>query len=195
MRIIIALSLSLLLSCNEEKNEKIFKETVRDTTSKNEVKDNSALQEIETLSFRRSYVGHENLAKKELDELYKSNPTLETYDSSSKIFKKLNQLKLLNTFELVLEKFEGKGFKKDYLDNSGKIEITCQYDSLNMSKIDFVVKTESKINSKFLDINGDHIIGILLKDIDDDNVNEILILTNYYIMNGDNYVLTILKYN
>lgn len=194
MRIIITLFLSLLLSCNEEKNHKIFEETAKGKISQNEVKIKSGLQEIETLSFRRSYVGHENLSKKELDELYESNPSLETFDSSSKIFKKLNQLNLINIYGLVLSKFEDKKLRKGYLDDSRKIEITCNYESLNMSKIELIVKNETKKDFKTLNDNGDQIIGIILKDIDDDNMKEILVLTNYYVMNGDNYILTILKY-
>jgi len=194
MRIITLLFLSILLSCNERKNYNTFEETAKGKPLQNEVKNKSGLQEIETLSFRRSYAGHENLSNKELDELYKSNPGLETFDSSSKTFKKLNQLNLINIDGLVLSKFEDKKLRKAYLDDSREVEITCTYDSLNMSKIDLVVKNETRRDFKSLDFNGDHIIGIILKDIDDDNVEEILVLTNYYIMNGDNYILTILKY-
>ncbi len=194
MKIIIAIFLSLLLSCNGVKNDEIFGERVKDKTSQNNVRIKSGLQEIETVSFRRTYVGHENLSKKELDELYGSNPGLETFDSSSKILKKLNQLNLLRSYELVLSKFEDKKLRREFLDDSMKIEITCNYDSLNMSKIDLVAKNETKKDFKTLDFKGDHIIGIILKDVDDDNVKEVLVLTNYYIMNGDNYILTILKY-
>lgn len=94
----------------------------------------------------------------------------------------------------MLSEFEDKKLNSRYLDNNRKIEITCDYDSLNMSKIDLAVKNENKKDFKTLDFNGDHIIGIITKDIDDDNVKEILVLTNYYIMNGDNYLLTILKF-
>ncbi|MCP9753500.1 hypothetical protein [Ferruginibacter sp. HRS2-29] len=195
MRIIIVFFASLLLfACNEQKKDKIFEQTPKDKTYKNEVKIKSGLQEIERLSFRRSYAGHENLSGKALEKLHTSNPALETFDSSTKIFKKLNQLNILTSFDLVLSGFKDKKLGTQYLDNNRKIEITCNYDSLTMSKIDLAVTNENKKDLKTLDFNGDHIIGIILKDIDDDNVKEILVLTNYYIMNGDNYVLTILKY-
>jgi hypothetical protein len=194
MRIIIVFFVSLLLACNEQKKDNISEQVAKDNTSNNEAKIKSGLQEIERLSFRRSYAGHENLSGKALDELYASNPGLETVDSSTEIFKKLNQLHILNSYNLVLSEFEDKKLSSQYLDNNSKIEITCNYDSLNMSKIDLAVKNENKKDFKTLDFNGDHITGVISKDIDDDNVKEILVLTNYYIMNGDNYVLTILKY-
>jgi len=194
MRITIVFFVSLLLACNEQKKDRISEQAAKNNLSNNEVKIKSGLQEIERLSFRRSYAGHENLSGKELDELYASNPGLETVDSSTKIFKKLNQLHILNSYNLVLSEFEDKKLDSRYLDNNRKIEITCDYDSLNMSKIDLAVKNENKKDFKTLDFNGDHIIGIITKDIDDDNVKEILVLTNYYIMNGDNYLLTILKF-
>lgn len=194
MKTIITLFILLLLSCNADKKDKINDQTAIGIESDSQLTFKSRLQEIETLSFRRSYVGHENLSKKELAELYKSNPYLETNGSDSKFHKKLSQLSLITTDGLVLSEFENKYLQKDYLDANKKIELTCKYDSLNMSGIDLLVNNETKKDLKTIDVKGDHLIGIILKDIDDDNVKEILLLTNYYVMNGDNYILRILKY-
>lgn len=116
---------------------------------------------------------------------------METYDGNSEIVKKLNELNLLNGGDLVVSKFENKNFGKDYLDVDKKIEITCKYDSLSIAKIELSILNKT---TKIIDFQGGHIIGVLLRDIDNDNIKEVLIVTNYYIMNGDNFLLTILKY-
>ena len=103
-------------------------------------------------------------------------------------------MNLLQNADLNLHKFEDKKLRKEYLDSKNKIVIECKYDSLYLSKVDFLIKNGKRNYTKTLDFNENHIIGIILQDIDDDNVKEILILTNFYIMNGDNFILTILKY-
>lgn len=181
--------LFLIFSCKNKTEKVNFKEQ-----SQTKIEKTGRIEEIESISFRRTYVGHENLSDKELEKLYKSNPTLETLNENSPVVKKLNNLNLLQNADLNLHKFEDKKLRKEYLDNKNKIVIECKYDSLYLSKVDFLIKNGKRNYTKTLDFNGDHIIGIILQDIDDDNVKEILILTNFYIMNGDNFILTILKY-
>jgi len=189
------LFLILFFSCKKVKTEKIFEENLKSNASQNELIIKNVIQEVKTLSFRRSYAGHENLSDQELEELYKSNPGLETYKNNSKIVEKLNQLNLLENHDLILSKFENKKIEKEYLDEDKNIEINCKYDSLNNSEINFIIKNKDKKNLETLDFNREkNIISVILKDIDDDKVKEILVLTNFYIMNGDNYLLTILKY-
>jgi hypothetical protein len=179
----------LIFSCENKVDKENFKKQ-----SQTKIEKTVSIEKIESISFRRTYVGHENLSDKELEKLYKSNPTLETLNENSPIVKKLNNLNLLQNADLNLHKFEAKKLRKDYLDNKNKIVIECKYDSLHLSKVDFLIKNGKRNYTKTLDFNGDHIIGIILQDIDDDNVKEILVLTNFYIMNGDNFILTILKY-
>ena len=192
MRIIV-LFLILIYSCKQEKIKNSEESSKTESLQKN-IKKIKGINEIESLSFRRTYVGHENLTNKELDELYKSNPNLETYDKNSEIVKKLNEHKLLKNSELILSSFDGKKFKNEYLDFNKKTKITYVYDSEYLSKITFKVTKDNKEDIKTLDFKGDHILGIILKDIDNNGIKEILILTNYYIMNGDNFVITILEY-
>lgn len=181
--------LFFFFSCQEKAIENKLKSTTTNTTAKTK----NGIQELTRLSFRRTYVGHENLSDKELEKLHTSNPSPLVYEDS-KIIRKLNQLKLLENDNLILSKFENIRLKKEYLDNEKKIEITCKYDSLSISKIEISVKYKAQKSTKTLDFKGDHIIGILLKDIDHDHRKEILIVTNYYIMNGDNFDLRILQY-
>jgi hypothetical protein len=84
---------------------------------------------------------------------------------------------------------------KDYLDTNKKITIVCNYDTEDSSIINLNVTKDTQSIFKSLDFKGDHILRIILKDINDDGIKEILIVTNYYIMNGDNFVVTILKYS
>ncbi len=181
--------LFLIFSCKNKKEKENFKEQ-----SQTKIENTGRIEEIESISFRKTYVGHENLSDKELEKHYISNPTLETLNENSPVVKQLNNLNLLQNGDLNLHKFEDKKLRKEYLDNKNKIVIECKYDSLYLSKVDFLIKNGERNYAKTLDFNGDHIIGIILQDIDDDNLKEILILTNFYIMNGDNFILTILKY-
>lgn len=193
MRIFFFIFLSIIFSCKNKKDKEI---TEKSEVLKNQTipETNSRIEEIESISFRRTYVGHENLSDKDLEELYKSNPSLEIYNPNSKIVKKLNQINFLKNADLLLSKFENKKLKREYLDDNKKIALTCNYDSLSNAKIQLSIEFENKRVIKTIDFEGNNIVGIRLRDIDNDNIKEVLILTNYYIMNGDNFLLTILKY-
>lgn len=195
MRISAILLLFFLFSCEGKKSNTEIEVHSKSSDSQKNKQTFNQIQEIASLSFRRSYVGHENLSDKELDKLYKSNPTLETYDSKLDLVKRLNEKKLLLNSELILSQFENKTIVKDYLDTNKKITIVCNYDTEDSSIINLNVTKDTQSIFKSLDFKGDHILGIILKDINDDGIKEILIVTNYYIMNGDNFVVTILKYS
>jgi capsule polysaccharide export protein KpsE/RkpR len=195
MRISAILLLFFLFSCEGKKSNTEIEVRSKSSDSQKNKQTFNQIQEIASLSFRRSYVGHENLSDKELDKLYKSNPTLETYDSKLDLVKRLNEKKLLLNSELILSQFKNKIIVKDYLDTNKKITIVCNYDTEDSSIINLNVTKDTQSIFKSLDFKGDHILGIILKDIDDDGIKEILIVTNYYIMNGDNFVVTILKYS
>lgn len=195
MRISAILLLFFLFSCEGKKSDTEIEVHSKSSDSQKNKQTFNQIQEIASLSFRRSYVGHENLSDKELDKLYKSNPTLETYDSKLDLVKRLNEKKLLLNSELILSQFENKTIVKDYLDTNKKITIVCNYDTEDSSIINLNVTKDTQSIFKSLDFKGDHILRIILKDINDDGIKEILIVTNYYIMNGDNFVVTILKYS
>jgi len=193
MKIIFSTFLLIILACTNKSAPEL---TEKREALQNQINPaiNSGIKEIESINFRRTYVGHENLSDKELDKLYKSNPSLETYDIDSGIVNELNDSGLLKKTELILHHFENKKLTKEYLDDKNEILIACKYDSLSISKIDITIGNGAEKNHKALDFGGDHIIGIILKDVDDDDIKEILILTNYYVMNGDNFQLKIFKY-
>ncbi|MCC7452799.1 MAG: hypothetical protein IT222_01430 [Crocinitomix sp.] len=193
MPIILILVVFISLSCTNKKDaERIEKsEIFQDDTN---LKTNAGIIEIDSMSFRRSYVGHENLSEKELDELKKSNPTALSVNSNSEIVKKLNELNILTNNDLNLQKFENQQPKKEYLDEKNTISFNCNYDALALSNIDFTVKNAERKDGKTLNLQGEQLVGITLQDVDNNQIKEILVLTTYYIMNGDNFRLLILKY-
>lgn len=193
MRIILILVVFISLSCTNKKDaERIEKsEIFQDDTN---LKMNAGITEIDSLSFRRSYVDSENLSEKEMDELKKSNPTALSVNSNSEIVKKLNELNILTNNDLNLQKFENQQPEKEYLDEKNKISFECNYDALALSKINFTVKNAERKDGKTLNLQGEQLVGITLQDVDNDQIKEILVLTTYYIMNGDNFGLLILKY-
>ena len=149
------------------------------------------LTQIENLSFRRSYVGHENLTDEKLDSLYETNP-IPLSKIKPNLLKQLNKNKILNNEGLVVECF------KDSLDKkmlNRKIEINYSYDFKQSNSINILIKKDNKKIEKHIDFDDTHFIGVKYVDLDNDNIEEILILENFYVMNGDNFELLIFKLN
>ena len=149
------------------------------------------LTQIENLSFRRSYVGHENLTDEKLDSLYETNP-IALSKIKPNLLKQLNKNKILNNEGLVVECF------KDSLDKkmlNRKIEINYSYDFKQSNSINILIKKDNKKIEKHIDFDDTHFIGVKYVDLDNDNIEEILILENFYVMNGDNFELLIFKLN
>ncbi|BEV06578.1 hypothetical protein [Chryseobacterium gambrini] len=164
-------------------------------TSLNGIKKESQhqIKEFATLEFRRSYVGHENLSERQLKELYNSNPTL-LIESTTKMVSNLNRAGLMDKQGLVISKFENKKVKKSFLDKENKLEINFDYYPDHNSEIKIVVKDQTKKIYKTIELSVSYLIGVILKDIDGDNLKEILIVKVGYVVNGDNFDLQILKY-
>ena len=162
----------------------------------------SRIQSVAEISFRRSYVDHQNLSKEALRELYKSNPSLENYDEfnqNQKLFKELEKLKILkgdkNNQMLLLKRFEDI-YSKDvkYLDPQKKISFNYLSDFSKSNSIDIKILKNNEVTEKKIDFGSDNFLGMILEDIDNDGIKEILILLNFYVMNGDNYILKIYKF-
>lgn len=164
-------------------------------TSLNGIKKESQhqIKEFATLEFRRSYVGHENLSERQLKELYNSNPTL-LIESTTEMVSNLNLAGLMDKQDLVISKFENKKVKKSFLDKENKLEINFDYYPDHNSEIKIVVKDHAKKIYKTIELSVSYLIGVILKDIDGDNLKEILIVKVGYVVNGDNFDLQILKY-
>lgn len=191
IRLISIIAFLFVFSCKENKMVKDKKVE----TSLNGIKKESQhqIKEFATLEFRRSYVGHENLSERQLKELYNSNPTL-LIESTTKMVSNLNRAGLMDKQDLVISKFENKKVKKSFLDKENKLEINFDYYPDHNSEIKIVVKDQTKKIYKTIELSVSYLIGVILKDIDGDNLKEILIVKVGYVVNGDNFDLQILKY-
>lgn len=191
MKIYFVVIILTFLSCkNETKIESVQKKHI------------SKINILTEISFRRSYVDHQNLKKKELDELYKSNPYLEDYTiykQKPKLFNKLKKIKVLegndNDISLYTNRFEDI-YSKDvkYLDFRKKISFNYSSDLTKSNSIEIQILKNNVLTKKKVDFSNYNFIGMILEDIDNDGVKEILILLNIYVMNGDNFILTIYKF-
>jgi len=187
--------LLIIFSCkNETKNE-----TKNENVKKKHI---SRIDSLDVISFRRSYVDHQNLTKKELDKLYKSNPDLESYDEykqKAKLFNELKKLKILegdnDNLMLILKRFEDV-YSKDvkYLDSEKQISFNYTSYFKKSNSINIEIMKNNVLIEKRIDFERENFVGIILEDVDNDGIKEILILLNYYIMNGDNYILMINKF-
>lgn len=156
---------------------------------KNESLKNMTLTKIENLSFRRSYAGHEYLTDKQLDSLYMTNP-VSLYEIKANVLTQLNKNKILIGKGLIVDSFK-KNLHKRML--SEKIEINYSYDFKQSNSIDILIKKGNEKIKKHIDFDRKHLIGVNYVDLDKDNIEEIIILENFYIMNGDNFELSIYK--
>ena len=135
-------------------------------------------------------------------ELYKSNPYLEDYTiykQKPKLFNELKKIKVLegndNDICLYTNRFEDI-YSKDvkYLDLGGKISFKYSSDFTKSKSIEIKILKNNLLTNKKVDFCNDNFIGMILEDIDNDGVKEILILLNFYVMNGDSFILTIYKF-
>jgi len=147
------------------------------------------LTQIESLSFRRSYAGHEHLTDKQLDSLYKTNPILD-YEIKQSLSAKLNKKKILNGKELRIEKFKENLNKRTI---GRKIEVSYSFDFKKANAINIIIKNSNVEIKKHVDFDTNNFVGVVYEDLNNDTIEEILILENFYMMNGDNFVLSIFK--
>lgn len=178
-----------LFNCkNEKKEEKIKPEKT------------ISLVEMGNLNFWKSYADHQYLSDKEYEELKKSNATLEN-PAEPKLLKKLDSLKIVKNNELLQGRFnenpqQGKfnlnpTQKSGYLDKDNKIEFTANF--TESTSINIKVIADKKTIHKNIDFGNSFFVGLVLEDLDNDDIKEIIILDYVYFMNGDHYLMKILK--
>lgn len=176
------------MSCKDEvQREKIQSQPKKEKTF--------SLVEIERLAFWKSYADHQYLTDKELKELEKSNATLEENNSNPQLLKKLDSLKIVKDTELLQKRFENSNQpENDFLDQNRTIQFCYSFGDIKQTNsIAIKVEIGEEIITKAIDFGGWHFIGLILEDIDNDGIKEIIVLEYTYFMNGDHYVMTILK--
>lgn len=158
-----------------------------------------SLNEIEEISFYRSYADHQYLNDKQLDSLSKTNAILEDYSENhkkEKLFNRLESLSIIESNGLIEKRFEKDLSKKtNYLDNNNKIEFSYSSNFKQSNSIDIKITVNKKVINKNVDFDTANFIGLIIEDIDKDNIKEILILQYFYFMNGDHYLMRIFKLN
>jgi hypothetical protein len=195
MKVFLFISISSLLiaSCHRVANN----EQPKESTAK-VVIENPIIQKIAEISFRRSYADHHLLTEIQMDSLYKTNPSLMTFDENEKnsvLFQNLEKVKILEKDGLLVERFEKDSLEVEYyIDSQKKWLFSYTLLENNSLSIKVSIQNKNKIVDSLIEINDSFLVGIVLEDIDNDNIKEMLILVTYYIMNGDNYDLIILKF-
>lgn len=158
----------------------------------------STMDTLAVFSYRRSYVDHHLLSEAELEKMYQSNPVFEgidEFEKSDNLFGELEKLKIQEGNELIVERFEGI-FSENikFLDAQKRISFSYSSNFTQSNSIDIKIVKDGISTKKKIDFEADHFIGMILEDVDNDGIKEILILLNYYVMNGDNYILMITKF-
>ncbi|MBI5857767.1 MAG: hypothetical protein HZB42_08950 [Sphingobacteriales bacterium] len=156
--------------------------------------DNLSIQKVGELLFRRSYaaIQFRDVPEKELDSIENSNPG--TYaNSDTVLLKKLQEFGLVDEkYGLIISMFHSNGTKSFEL-NSDEKKIRCRierpadqdkYDLYNLVAVNGNKRSKIEIEGHYGVLNGD--IKYLLFDIIPGGYKEIVILNEYYIMNGDN---------
>ncbi len=194
MKVFLFISISSLIiaSCDRVVNNEKYKESNTIV-----VKESSIIQKNAEISFRRSYADHHLLSEIQMDSLYKTNPSLLHFDeneTNAVLFQNLEKVKVLANDELLIERFEKETpNEENYIDNDKKWLFSYSLVDNQSNSIKVSVNNNNKVVENIIDIEDKVLVGIVLEDLDNDNVKEILVLVTYYIMNGDNYDLIILK--
>uniref|UniRef100_UPI00404A56A8 hypothetical protein n=2 Tax=Flavobacterium sp. TaxID=239 RepID=UPI00404A56A8 len=183
--LILTLFISLLFSCKTDRKVEAMKS--------NQV---ARLEMIANFSFRKSYANHENLTGKELDSLMNTKPLLlPNFDKKNELLLNLNKLNLITDNFLNELLFENEmSSRESFLDINKNILFSYRSKLAESNTIILNIKRNKIIIEKEIDFGAKNFGGILLEDLDDDGTKEILILENYYIMNGENFDLSIIKF-
>jgi hypothetical protein len=166
-----------------------------------------SIRKVGELRFRRSYadIQFREMSDAELEQIRRSNPSPDFFNDST-LVKKFQKIGLLNgKEELLLRKFDSyKVYDYDHrsalfiltdsIENKITVEICYKGGYANFD----LCVGDGQQNSE-IEIDGAYFEGLkyMLLDIVERGYKEIVILNNYYIMNGDNSDLLIyeIKYN
>lgn len=145
------------------------------------------------VSFRRSYAGHENWSEAELDSVEKSNPAyLFTSDSSTnKMLAILNRLGVSNNDELFLDKI-APDLKDSIIivTHNSDIDSVCISYDMTHTKASIQIKNRQSIDSiPIKDESFSHTFNLIRLSVPSNPF--ILFVSQYYIINGDNYEVSI----
>lgn len=191
-KILLISSLLIIVSCSD----RIAKETVAKSNAIE--KDKARVLSIHKageLRFRRSYSDRmfREMSDKEADSIEKSNPRVyETSDST--LLKKIAEFGLVTrNYELIRNKFKFTKKSDFNLTGNDVEDVSCKIvrpanadtvDLYNLIATSGSYRSEVEIEGHYGVLNED--IKFLIYDVIQGGYQELLVLHEYYIMNGDN---------
>ena len=204
MRVLSFLFIMIILySCSGENKKTSIEKIKAPRQTKTEKK--ISIKKIGELRFRRSYADNQfrEMSHAEYEEIRRSNPEPD-YFNDSLLVKKFQKIGLINSKkELLLRKFNS--FKVyDYehpealfiLEDSSQMKLSSELCKINgVNEFNLWVSDGTKAQE--IKIDGFYFEGLkyMLLDIIKGGYKEVVILNNYYIMNGDNSDLFIYEIN
>jgi hypothetical protein len=152
------------------------------------------LKYLGQVGFRKSYAGHQNWSEAELDSVEKSNPYfMDAYDSSSrKIIDILAKLEIANTEQLLLDKIDEDLKDTIVLSDPGKGNDTAfiKYDTSMSLRTSIILRNKKILDS--LPIERGSLPDVFrLINLNDRSNRFVILLNQYYIMNGYNYEISV----
>jgi hypothetical protein len=152
-----------------------------------------SIKQVGKLRFRRSYAGHEQLTDREVEKMRKARPTL--YNNFDKDLRdKMESYGFINENELLLTKFKyDTAAVVEIKDQAGHIiKARFQNDPADFARYTLIVTQSTRIAAIRI---SDYVqeLKYRLLDIITGGYPEIVLLNEYYIMNGDNFDLLVFE--
>ena len=146
---------------------------------------------VDSLQFRRSFAPLDHVSQKELEVLEKKypNPNSNGYGNNILSQDKLNKLGLMRGDTLLLKRFQTI---KNFNLKSKSGEVLKAYTGYNKDHSSYNIRITYKKNSAAITLTNDiQEVKFAFVDFIHGGFNEIVILREYHIMNGDNYYIQI----
>ncbi|HNY54898.1 MAG TPA: hypothetical protein PKI86_04690 [Chitinophagales bacterium] len=174
----------LLSACKSKKNLRIENST------------DLSLIKIGSIDFRRSYVDHESHTDVYNDSVMKSNPELMDCSDSS-LIEKFRKIGLIKSNQLIINKFQQINSIPFNLINSENDTVSISTDYIK-EKGYYGIIANYKNSKMTVHLNKNNLTRdtkIDTIDIINGGFKEVVVLERYYIMNGDNYMMSIFRIN
>lgn len=159
--------------------------------------DSFAITAVDSCEFRRNYFYPDSISEEERKKLDNRNPEIVYgFSRKSKFYEGLNKLNLFNKNGSLIEKTWNKFTKKAEEKGSIKIaNVEYRYTiKLKQEYIYNLILTNNKnqiVLTKKFDFGHAYDHGFLIKDLDGNGTDEIILFNHWYIVNGDNYDIQI----
>jgi len=174
-------------SCSKKEPKEIQKKTT----------DSFSITAVDSCEFRRNYFYPDTISEKERKKLDKRNPEIVYgFSKKNRFYDGLNKLNLFEKDGSLIEKTWNTFTEKAEQKGSIKIaNVNYQYTiKLKDEYIYNLILTNKKnqiVLTKEFDFGHAYDHGFLIKDLDGNGTDEIILFNHWYIVNGDNYDIQI----